>query len=82
MAPTKKAPPSAGKWIDDIINAVGKYVTMETTDGVRREGKLSGYRSRNVVLNGKIQEVVTDLELNSDPADTVPFASLDSLTIN
>lgn len=82
MATSKKQPIPKGAWIDAIYDGVGKFVQLETTDGIRREGKLSGLRSRSIVMNGKIQEIVTGLELNSDPTDTVDFAILDSISIN
>ena len=82
MASSKKTPVSLGKWIDDINDGVGKYVKMETRDGVVREGRLSGLRTRQIVFNGKIQEIVTELELNGDPTDTVDFGVLESVSIN
>ncbi len=82
MATPKKPPPSYGKWIDDIVQGVGNNVNLETTDGIRRNGRLSAVRTRRIVFNNGIQEIVTDLELNGDPTDTVAVAQLSTITIN
>lgn len=77
---TKKK--SMGAWVDTIWNATGKFIRMETTDGVNRAGKLSGFRTKVVKFNGEEQHVITELELNGDPSDCVPLSVLDKLSID
>ena len=62
-----------GKWIDDLVNSTDKFVRMETTDGVIREGRISGYRTRKFLYNGVEELLPTEVELNGDPSDTVPL---------
>jgi len=73
---------NAGKWIEDLFGGVGRYVRLETSDGVRRSGKLSGIRTKDIKFNGASQAVVTELELNGDPADTVSVNGLASIAID
>ena len=71
-----------GKWIDKIFGSVGKYVHMDTTDGIRRSGKLTGFRTKDINFNGEVVPLVTELELNGDPTDCVPVMVLESITID
>lgn len=73
---------SHGAWIDQIFGAIGSYVHLETSDGVIRSGRLTGLRTKNIKFNGAPQEVVTEMELNADPADCVPVAQLESIKID
>jgi hypothetical protein len=81
MANGKKKP-SMGAWIDTVWNGTGKFVRLETTDGVQRSGKLSGFRTKVVKFNGEEQHVIIELELNGDPSDCVPLAVLDKVSID
>jgi hypothetical protein len=73
-----------GQWIDQIVEAVekGKYVRMETSEGVTRGGKLSGIRTRAIMFNGAPCDIPVELELNGDPTDTVPLHRLAKLSID
>lgn len=79
MAAAKKR--SKGDWIDSIFNGVGRFANLETADGVRRSGRISGLRTKMIQFNGESQEVVLEIELNGDPSDCVPVGGLASLTI-
>jgi hypothetical protein len=70
-----------GKWIDDIVDATSKYCYIETTDGVLRQGRISGLKLSSLVLNGEKVEIVTEIELNGDISDSVPINRLAKLTI-
>jgi hypothetical protein len=61
----------SGKWMEEIHNNVGEFMRLETIDGVVREGRMSGLRLRQLELNGKQVEIITELELNGDPTDCV-----------
>ena len=73
---------SIGKWIDQLMSAVGKYVHLETKDGLSRSGKLTGYRTTDIVFNGEKGPIVTELALNNDPTDSLPISQLRSIEID
>ena len=60
-----------GWWMDQIHKSVGKYVNLETVDGVIRGGRLSGLRLDKVTFNGQEADAIRELELNGDPTDCV-----------
>ena len=62
-----------GKWIKELADKTGQMITLETTDGVTREGRLSALRGRSIKLDGKDVEIIIGLELNGDPYDDIPF---------
>jgi hypothetical protein len=70
-----------GKWIDDVFNSVGQYIHLETSDGVRREGKITGLRTRHITFNRRRVELVDEIELNGDPTDCVQMSAISSLSI-
>lgn len=70
-----------GKLVDELIGTVNKYVILETEDGVRREGKLSGWRMRDLKLNDIAVTLPVAMELNNDPMDTVELARIKKLTV-
>lgn len=79
MATKKKRP--EGQWIDDIHAGVGDFIRLETHEGLQRSGKLTGVRVRQIEFNGQRQDVLTELELNGDPADTVAVNRLAKISI-
>lgn len=62
-----------GWWISAMVAEVGNYISFETTDGLIREGKLSGLRSQSLEWNNEDVEILTEIEMNGDPYDTVPI---------
>ncbi len=70
-----------GKWIDELAEATGKFVRLETTSGTVREGRLTALRTKLVKMNGVDRDIVNELELNGDPADVVAFVELSSIDI-
>lgn len=70
-----------GKMADSLMNSVGSYINLETDDGVRREGRLSGWRMRDLVLNGETLTLPVALELNKDPNDTVALDRIKRITV-
>ena len=73
MARTKKVKTIMGAWIDELVRSTGQHIRLETRDGVVREGRLSGLRSRTIKWNGKGVEILEEVELNGDPYDVVPL---------
>jgi len=70
-----------GKWIDDLVGNVGQYVSIETSDGMEREGQLSGLKSRTLNFNGAPVEIITELEINGDPYDSIPLDRISKLNL-
>jgi hypothetical protein len=61
------------KWYDLLVDATGEFMRLETTDGLIRQGKITGYRERLVIINGNEVPVPIEIEINNDPNDTVPL---------
>ncbi|MGW8177314.1 MAG: hypothetical protein ACWGQW_00735 [bacterium] len=70
-----------GKWIDELVHNVGQFIRLETSDGIDREGRLSGLKSRSIKWNGEEVEIITELELNGDPYDSVPLDRISELEL-
>jgi hypothetical protein len=62
-----------GFWIDVLVQSVGKYIKLETKDGIRREGRLSSLENEIIIFNDEEVELIKELQLNNDPFDSVPF---------
>lgn len=71
-----------GDWIQILIDAVGCYMHLETSEGIIREGRISGFTFRTFKLGSKIFEVPTEMELNGDPNDRVPVDRIVSIAID
>jgi translation initiation factor IF-1 len=73
-----------GAWMDELQKAAEgkKTVQLETKDGVRRTGRLTGLRKDSTIrINGRDQPIITAFELNNDTSDTIPFFNLKVLDI-
>ena len=70
-----------GKLVDQLIGTTNKYIVLETDDGVRREGKLSGWRMRDMKVNDIQVTLPVAMELNNDPMDTVELTRIKKLTV-
>ena len=62
-----------GKWIDELIESVGEFVSLETVDGVMREGRISGFTYRSFIFNGDEVQLPIEIEVNGDPNDRIPI---------
>ncbi len=80
--PKKAKKKRPGLWIDQIAESIGRPVRLETTDGSNREGRLSGLRYREMIVNGKPLDVMIALELNGDPSDFIDFHIIRRLDID
>jgi len=70
-----------GKWIDELVNSVGEFVRLETSEGIQREGRISGFEMRHIVFNEIGIDIPTEIELNGDPNDRVPIERLKKINI-
>lgn len=65
-----------------MLSSTGRNVHLETHDGSRREGKITSFSFRTLVLNGVEAELPTELELNGDIMDTIPLIQIAKLDID
>ena len=71
-----------GKWIDSLYTNIGCYLDLETTDGVKREGKLTSISFRQFTLNKKLVNIPDEIEINGDPSDKIPISRIMNLNID
>lgn len=71
-----------GLWLDELAASVGRFIHVETKEGVLREGKLTGIRYEDLEINGKKRDVLTALELDGDPSDYIDFSVMRRITID
>jgi hypothetical protein len=62
-----------GNWIDKLVESVGEFMSLETTDGILREGRISGFTYRSFILNGDEVQLPIEIEVNGDPSDRIPI---------
>lgn len=72
---------SFGKLIDQLHAATGSQIDLETEDGINREGRLSSWVTRKLVLNEQTVLLPFALELNGDPMDTVELSRIARLRV-
>ncbi len=70
-----------GKWIDEMVGSIEKYVNLETLDGTYRDGKVTGFTFREFEFNGEKVGIPQEIELNGDPTDRIPIDRIRSLVI-
>lgn len=68
---TKKKNKNPGKWVDALMASVGRSVRIETADGIYRDGRCTGFRVREITVNGEIVGWPIEVELNGDPNDRI-----------
>jgi hypothetical protein len=72
---------NGGKWIEELINSVGEYIRLETSDGIQREGRISGFAMRHILFNEVDVDIPIEIELNGDPNDKVPLERINKINI-
>lgn len=82
MATKRKRKKKPGAWIDMVDGSIGKFIHLETGDGVHREGKLTGLRTREMIFNGEEVDVPIAVELNGDPNDYIEFSVIHRLDVD
>jgi hypothetical protein len=48
-------------------------MNLETTDGIHRQGKITGLVYRDIEFNGQVVSYPIEMEVNKDPNDLIPF---------
>lgn len=79
MGADKDGDHTPGWMLDQVYNHVGEFVSLETKEGITREGRLSGLRMTKIKFNGEEVDVIDELELNGDPYDTIKLDRVASL---
>jgi hypothetical protein len=72
----------AGAWIEQMLKSVNKFMRLETTDGARRSGKITGFTYKVIILNEQRVKWPIELEINGDPSDRVSLDTVKTLTID
>jgi hypothetical protein len=70
-----------GEWVDKLLASVDEYMRLETTDGVKREGRISGFTYKKFELDGDEVLWPIELEVNGDPTDRIPLARIGKINI-
>jgi hypothetical protein len=73
-------------WEVDLKKMIGLYATIETTDGSRREGKITDVVVQAVPINfkgsdTKTYDVPLHVTLNGDPTDLIEFIRIHTLKL-
>lgn len=76
---TATAKPS--KWIDALVEGVGSHFWLETTDGVERQGRITGFGTRQIEVNGETVEWPETIEVNGDTMDAIPLDRVKRLRV-
>ena len=66
----------------ELLESVGKTIRLETHDGCNREGRVTSFGARRLVLNGVAVDLPMEMELNSDPTDSIPIQSIAKIDID
>jgi hypothetical protein len=81
----KKNPGSSNREIANtimlLLEATGRTINLETHDGSVREGRLTGFDCRKMIINGRPVDLPITLELNSDSTDHIELAMIAKLDI-
>jgi hypothetical protein len=67
-------------WDIELDGLAERYVTLETHDGIHREGKITGVVTKKLTIldAGKAVhvELPVHIELNGDPSDILEFSRI------
>lgn len=68
-------------WNIDIDTLKGRQVSLETKDGIRREGKITNVECVGLMLNRRRVLVPSTFTLNHDETDRISFAHILKMTV-
>lgn len=69
------------KWDVDVDAFIGRFCALETADGIRREGRITGVGMKELILDGRPCRMPMHIELNGDPQDRIDFARISSFNL-
>lgn len=78
----KTSPREVGNTIVLLLSSIGRNVSLETHDGCTREGKLTSFDCRGIIINGEQLDMPMALELNGDITDHITLAMIAKLDIS
>jgi hypothetical protein len=70
-----------GAWIDELMCGKKKFIVLDTRDGIRREGRITGFTTREMEFNGVTVSFPTEIELNGDVNDRVTIDRIEKMEI-
>jgi hypothetical protein len=80
--PSKNGSRDMGNTLVMLLESVGRNVHLETHDGSVREGKLTAFDCRGIIINGVTLDFPLALELNGDYTDHIDFKMIAKLDID
>lgn len=72
---------TTGWFIELLHESTGKFINIETTDSLIREGRVSGLRLKTIEVNTMQVDLIQEIELNGDPTDCVPLDRIARITL-
>ena len=69
-------------WNTSLETMIDRFIHLETHDGSRREGKVTGVEYQSMKLNGKRIEWPKAIELNGDPSDKIDWNWIATLKVD
>ena len=69
------------EWMDHLVDSVDKFFNLETSDGVTREGRISGFSFRELEYNEEVVSIPTEIEVNGDANDRIPVDRIINLKV-
>ncbi len=70
-----------GKWMNELMLSLDKNISLETTDGVVRKGKMTGYRTQKILFNNDEVHYIVDIELNGDSDDRIELIRINKMKV-
>ena len=69
------------KWDVDLTNMLDQFVSLETHDGIIREGKITRVEHKEIEVNGQKMRMPGAIELNNDMGDLIDFVLIRRMTL-
>ena len=70
-----------GEWVETIVASIGEFFRLETTYGIRRSGKITGFTFRTFFLNDVLISMPIEIEVNGDPGDRITLDCVKTMSI-
>lgn len=71
-----------GRFFDQLESSIGKFIEIETSIGVLRTGRLTGFSHDRIKFNRGSVDIITELELNGDPSDRIEMKEIIRMEIS
>lgn len=78
----KSSPREVSNTIMLLLSSIGRNIHLETHDGCTREGKLTSFDCRGIIINGEQCDLPMSLELNGDITDHIDIKMIAKLDID